>query len=315
MSDRPVRATVVGECLLELVRTDPDAVSTRPAGDTFNTASTLARAGGLLGLRLEVTFRTGLGDDPLSDAIASAMPGHDVIDGSVRVPGRSCGLYLLEPASGRMWYWREASATRTLFDGTDWLPDGEPPDLAFLSLITLQQMSPASRDAAFAWIGDVRAAGGRVAFSANHRPAGWPSTEEARAQASRFVAASDIVFASDADARALFEGSAAADAAEAIAGLGPDEVVVTAGADGCALRAGGDTMTVAPEPVEAVDPTGAGDALAGGYLAWRLAGRAPDAAVRAATRAAAATVSFVGALPRPGSADAGAVDAALVRAD
>jgi hypothetical protein len=42
--DRPTRAVVVGECLIELLRTGADTVTTRPAGDTFNTASMLARA-------------------------------------------------------------------------------------------------------------------------------------------------------------------------------------------------------------------------------------------------------------------------------
>src|SRR5215212_411443 len=162
------RVAVVGECLIELLRDGSDRLSMRPAGDTFNTASMLARAAGALGLAAEVAFVTGLGVDPLSDTIAQALNDHRLVDASVRVPGRSCGLYLLDPESGAMWYWRSDSAARELFRGADWIPE-EPPDLAFLSLITVQQMSERSRAAAIAWLSTIRAGGATVVFGANHR--------------------------------------------------------------------------------------------------------------------------------------------------
>src|SRR4051812_35726303 len=101
MTDVPtLSVTVVGECLIELLRDGEAGLSMRAAGDTFNAASMLARASRALGLPVDVAYVTGLGDDPLSDTIARALADHGLIDASVRIPGRSCGLYLLDAASG-----------------------------------------------------------------------------------------------------------------------------------------------------------------------------------------------------------------------
>jgi 2-dehydro-3-deoxygluconokinase len=313
-TDRPVRAVVVGECLIELVRTGADRVTTRPAGDTFNTASMLARASRALGSPAEVSYRTGLGDDPLSGTIATALRDHGLVDASVRLPGRACGLYLLDGSTGDMWYWRGDSAARELFHGEDWLPDGAAPDLVFLSLITLQQMSEHARDLAADWVAGIHNGGGTVAFSANHRAAGWPSSAAAADEAARFAARADIVFASTADCAALFGAQDVEAALESLGRLGAGEAIVTAGEDGASVSAGGERLhlpAVTPAGPGAVDATGAGDAFAGAYLAWRSAGRPPEEAARAAVRVASQTVTFVGALPQTGSAEWPAMDGLL----
>ena len=215
-TDRPLRAAVIGECLIELLRTEPGHLTMRPAGDTFNTAAMLVRASRALGTEMDVAYVTGLGDDPLSDEIASAITDHGLVNASARIPGRACGLYLLERDSGAMWYWRGDSAARALFQDDGWIP-AEQPDLVFLSLITLQQMSELARERAADWLATIRSHGATVAFSANHRATGWPSPEQASAVAARFVAASDIVFASVADCRALFASSDAGAAVDRLA--------------------------------------------------------------------------------------------------
>jgi sugar/nucleoside kinase (ribokinase family) len=69
-----------------------------------------------------------------------------------------------------------------------------------------------------------------------------------------------------------------------LASLGVPEVVVTLGSRGSLVLADGRLERVAAEPVEGVvDPTGAGDAFAAGYLAARAGGDAPGAAARRAT--------------------------------
>jgi 2-dehydro-3-deoxygluconokinase len=283
----------------------------RAAGDTFNTASTIARTSRALGSGATVTYRTGLGDDPLSGLIADAIRDHGLVDGATRLPGRACGLYLLDGETGDMWYWRDESAARALFQGEDWV-QGDAPDLVFLSLITLQQMSERARDRAATWLAGIRAAGGTVAFSANHRAAGWPSPEAAAAEAARFTGGADLVFASLADCRALFGTDDPEAALDLLTEMGAAEVVVTAGAGGASVSAGGVRLHVpAVPPAGRVDATGAGDAFAGAYLAWRSAGRPPDAAARAAARVASQTVTFAGALPRPGAPEWRAMDTLL----
>lgn len=310
-AERPLRAVVVGECLIELIRSGPDRASLRPAGDTFNTASMLARASRALGRPAEVEFRTGLGDDPLSDLIADAIGAHGLVDAAVRVPGSACGLYLLDEVTGAMWYWRSDSAAHALFQSEEWVPAGDH-DLVVLSLITLQQMSERARERAAVWLETVRASGGTVAFSANHRPAGWPSREVAGTIARRFAGLADLVFSSVADCRALLGAADATAALNRLTEIGVDEAIVTAGTDGASIAAGGTRLHVpAVVPPGTVDATGAGDAFAGVYLAWRTAGRSPGEAAHAASGVASRTVTFAGALPAPGSPEWTAMDELL----
>jgi sugar/nucleoside kinase (ribokinase family) len=71
--------------------------------------------------------------------------------------------------------------------------------------------------------------------------------------------------------------------AEALAGLGVPEVVVTLGVGGSLVYADGRLAHVGARAVEGSDPTGAGDAFAVTYLASRTNGHAPTAAARRAT--------------------------------
>jgi sugar/nucleoside kinase (ribokinase family) len=78
--------------------------------------------------------------------------------------------------------------------------------------------------------------------------------------------------------------------ADALATLGPPEVVVTFGSRGSLVVAGGNATEVTARHVDA-DPTGSGDMFAAAYLASRASGYAPTAAARRAT-------GLVGALLR-----------------
>jgi sugar/nucleoside kinase (ribokinase family) len=71
---------------------------------------------------------------------------------------------------------------------------------------------------------------------------------------------------------------------DALRSLGVPEVVVTLGSEGSLVLGNGKLERIAARPVAgAIDPTGAGDAFAAGYLASRSTGHAPSAAARRAT--------------------------------
>jgi sugar/nucleoside kinase (ribokinase family) len=70
---------------------------------------------------------------------------------------------------------------------------------------------------------------------------------------------------------------------EALAALGPREVLVTFGSEGALVVAEGKAERIRAHAVLDVDPTGSGDAFSAGYLAARAAGLAPFAAARHAT--------------------------------
>jgi sugar/nucleoside kinase (ribokinase family) len=71
--------------------------------------------------------------------------------------------------------------------------------------------------------------------------------------------------------------------ADVLGAVDVPEVVITLGSRGSILRSGGDEQRIEVDAVPNVDPTGAGDAFAIGYLAARSDGHPPAAAARRAS--------------------------------
>lgn len=84
--------------------------------------------------------------------------------------------------------------------------------------------------------------------------------------------------------------------ADALHHLGPRTVIVSRGEQGayCSLADGSTFTAHGVSGVPVVDTTGAGDALAGSFLAGILQGRAPDACLRTAVAQATACVTRIG---------------------
>lgn len=108
----------------------------------------------------------------------------------------------------------------------------------------------------------------------------------------------DVLMVSDSEARLLSGQRSLAAAAAAIKDLGPSRVVIKKGEHG-ALLFGRDSVLAVPAMIlpEVVDPTGAGDSFAGGFMAsLARAGAArddDDAAYRAAMLDGTVIASFV----------------------
>ena len=86
-----------------------------------------------------------------------------------------------------------------------------------------------------------------------------------------------------------------AETAVALSELGVEEVLLTLGIDGCIVIADGDQFRIPVLPVNAVDPTAAGDTFLGFYLANRLFERGRDVSAAMAAVAAALCVQSSGA--------------------
>src|SRR5437660_7955714 len=95
MSERKPRVVSVGEALIEFVRGGDGRFGISCAGDAFNVAVYLARAG------VDTAFATALGDDPYSDAIMALAAAEGVASElMLRTRGRLPGLTVVDGEAG-----------------------------------------------------------------------------------------------------------------------------------------------------------------------------------------------------------------------
>jgi 2-dehydro-3-deoxygluconokinase len=111
------------------------------------------------------------------------------------------------------------------------------------------------------------------------------------------AARADILMAGPDEARLLLGDEQAAVGPamlRRLAALGPHEVIVKDGARACAALIDGASFALPALSVPVVDPVGAGDAFAAGYLADRLAGESAEARLRTAITVGAFAVAVRG---------------------
>jgi 2-dehydro-3-deoxygluconokinase len=236
-------------------------------GAESNVAIALAR----LGVPVRWVGRVGadsIGRRVLRELRAEGLEVIGIVDRSA-----ATGIMVKEQRTNdatRVQYYRAASAGSRL--GMD---DVAVADIEHAALLHVTGITPALSDSAhhavLAAISVAQNAGVPVSFDVNHRGTLWP---EDPAPVYRDLASrADIVFAGEDEARILFPDPASPqELAEEIAGLGPDQVVITLGEAGCVALVDGKSYTRAAIPVRAIDTVGAGDAFVAGYLAELLAG-------------------------------------------
>jgi 2-dehydro-3-deoxygluconokinase len=290
-----VRVASIGECMIELSE-HPDGRITRAfGGDTLNTSVYLARLG------VPVDYLTALGDDAWSEEMLAAWRAEGIgTDAVVRLQGRMPGLYIIQTdrrGERRFSYWRDRAPARDLFalPQTASLCDG----LAryshiYLTGVSLSLYGKAGRTVLLEALTKARACGAKIAFDTNFRPRGWPDRDEAVSAYTSVFAMADIIFASVEDLSPLF-------GPEWQSVLDPHwdraETVLKLERPACRLKREGEMVEIAAEPVPTVvDTTAAGDSFAAAYLAARLQGHAPPAAVQAGHALARVVVQHRGAI-------------------
>ncbi|MFI5833514.1 sugar kinase [Micromonospora sp. NPDC051300] len=233
-------------------------------GAESNVATGLAR----LGHRAAWVSRVG--DDPFGHRVVAEIADAGVDVGLVTVdPAAPTGVYLKDPgpAGTRVHYHRAGSAASRL--GPVDLAD---PRLAGVRMLHLSGITAALSDSCrdlLAYALDRRAApGARVTFDVNHRPALW--TAERAAPVLRELADRADVVLVGLDEAATLWGSADPAAVRDLL-PGPELLVVKDGPVGAtALARTGPAVFVPALPVDVVEPVGAGDAFAAGFLAGLL---------------------------------------------
>ena len=242
-----------------------------PTGAEANAAVTLARLG------KQVGWISKLPDHPLSRLIVAAVSRHGVDTSRVVwTPEGRVGTLFYEravpPRPPRVWYDRKDSAFTTLAaSDLDW----EYLTAAQIVLMagTAPALSPVLRETTREIATRVRSAGRLFALDVNYRAKLWPPQEAADYLATLLPLVS-ILFCGQRDAAGLFgaSGDPESVARRLQERFGIPAVVLTLGSDGALAIS--DRVHRAPRvrQVTVVDPVGAGDALAGGFLCGYLEG-------------------------------------------
>ncbi|WP_413452922.1 carbohydrate kinase [Georgenia phoenicis] len=287
---------VMGETLMDVIRTQDGSESRLPGGSAANVAVALARLG------RSVTLHTCLGDDTDGVAITEWLAMSGVRVSITPVPRTAVAQATLDESGGA-----------TYDFSIDWAPSQVVPSAGVLQFGSLGALlepgAGAVREAVDRYRGRAL-----VAFDPNVRPQLTPDREAARRSIEHFVAASDVVKLSTEDAAWLYPAMTPREVLDRWAETGPGLVVLTDGAEGAhAATARGERLLAAAPRVRVVDTIGAGDTFQGclidGLVGLGCTGAiararldeldtdALESALRRAARAAAITVSRPGADP------------------
>ena len=307
-TDRRVKAADV-VCVGETM-----AVLSPPDSRPFDEQPTLAMAiggaesnvaCGLAGLGHRVAWLSRLGDDPFARRILAELTARGVdVTGVETDPARPTGVYFKDPApeGTRTHYYRSGSAATLMGPELTRLPVLRRARIVHLSGVAAALSESCAGlleailvDRALSREAD-KAGGPIVSFDVNHRPALWRSgTADAAKNLLTLARAADIVFVGRDEAEALWGTARPDDVAEL---LGPAPLIVVKDAEHGATSYAEGTRTFVPAlPTQVVEPVGAGDAFAAGYLAAWLAGATAQDALSVGAEMGALAVSSIGARP------------------
>jgi 2-dehydro-3-deoxygluconokinase len=249
---------------------------------------------GVRRLGLPATWIGRVGADPSGDLILRELRAEQVQAITVTDPSETGLMVRWRPsgAHGRVTYYRRHSAGSHL--SADDIPAGVVRAAAVLHVTGITLALGPGPAAAIAHAVDVaRDAGVTVSFDLNYRSALW-SPEQAAPALEAAVRRADVVFAGELEAEIVTATADPLAAACALETLGPAQVIIKRGAEGCLARIDGVTMQQPAPDVTVVDTVGAGDACVAGYLAELMSGAEPAVRLRTAAAAGAFAVTVSG---------------------
>ena len=243
------------------------------AGAEANVAVWLATAG------TGVQWCGRVGADPFGRRVLDDLAGHGVgLDAAVVDDAAPTGVYFKDPGPEHtaVWYYRASSAGSRLDPADVDRALALRPRIVHLSGIT-PALSDTCRDAVDRAIEQAHARGITVSLDVNYRPALWVGTDAGAALA-ELAHRADVVLVGRDEATALWGTDTSSDVRALLPGV--PTLVVKDGSDEALAHIGDDVVRVEALPVEVVEPVGAGDAFAAGYLRGILLGFAPEACLR-----------------------------------
>ena len=284
----------LGEAMGLLTPTEPGPLLRKPLLRlSFGGAETnLAIGASRLGLRTHWIGRVG--DDEIGDVIVRELRAEGVSTSCVRDAAPTGLMLKTVGAAGRVrvTYIRSASAgSRLCVDDIDETTVREAKVLHVTGITPALGDGPAA--AVTAAVEIARAHGVTVSLDLNYRSALWdPRT--AAAALGPLVKRADVLFSTYEEAQIIVDEATPADCARVLSSLGPSQVMVKLGAAGSVSVIDGELHVREAETVTAVDPVGAGDAFAAGYLSELVRGVSPRDRLSTATRTGAFAVTVSG---------------------
>ncbi len=291
-SDKTLDVIALGEAMVEFnQRSGGTTYLAGFGGDTSNCVIAAARMGAKAG------YLTQLGDDVFGDELMALWHAEGVdTRGVVRIAGGETGIYFVTHGEQghRFSYRRAGSAASRITPAS--LPTGLIESARWLHVSGISQaISTSACDTVFEAIARARAAGTKVSFDLNFRPALWPAPR-ALAMLRATLASCDLFFPSVDEIEALTGLAMADDIVRWSHDQGARAVALKLGAKGSRVSSGSNVEDVPPHRVQPVDATGAGDCFAGAMLARLAAGDGLAQAARAANVAAALSTQGYGAV-------------------
>jgi 2-dehydro-3-deoxygluconokinase len=291
---RGVNAAVacVGETMVSFIPSDGAALDATEklgldtAGAESNVAMYLADHG------IDARWVSALGDDAFGRRVLHHVRAAGVDVSAVRThPTRPTGLLFKDfAATGtRVSYYRDGSAASAM--GRDVLDEDvmRTADLWHFTGIT-PALSASCRDLVETALGGEHTT--PISFDVNYRPAVW--REPPGPLLRRLAEAADIVFVGLDEAQALW-GEDIREPEDVRALLPSPGIVVVKDSANAATAFHGATRTTVPAlAVDVVEPVGAGDAFAAGFLVGHLRGESTERCLRRGHLTAASALSVTG---------------------
>lgn len=291
----------VGETMVLLAPPSGSPLADRPSLDIEIGGAESNVACGIAQLGHRAAWLSRVGDDPFGRIITDELAERGVDTRAVVIDEeRPTGLYLKDPGRERtrVHYYRAGSAASAMAPALASDIRATRARITHLSGIT-PVLSRNCADLVEALITERAPGAGPISFDVNHRPALWDARPAGEALLP-LARAADIVFIGRDEAETLW-GSATDDDVRAIL---PDVecLVVKDAGIGATCYEGDRRIFVPALEVDVVEPVGAGDAFAAGFLSGLLDDRAPRDRLRLGHIAAAATlrsVSDLAEMPPP----------------
>lgn len=256
VTQRPV--LVVGETLVDIVRTPDGAVTEHVGGSPANVAMGIARLGH------DTVLATTLGDDDHGLRCREQVTDHGVV-----VENLDAGGHPTSTAAATL---DESGAAEYDFD-LHWelRPVADLGRFGHVHTGSIAATLPPGADVVTETLTTARQSA-TISYDPNVRPSIMGSVEEVRTRIEELIAVSDVVKASEDDVLWLYAGRSLPEVMADWGRLGPGLVVITRGGDGVTYRVSstGD-VAAAPARVDSVaDTVGAGDSFMAGLVSGLL---------------------------------------------